>query len=93
MRVETFPTSGGLYGTNVWCNDGRVVFGRGCTEAESKRAALALAALHNEFLSSSPEDRLRQLLSRVETHDHLCAVDVTYAIKAIAEILLKEKVD
>jgi len=68
------------------CSDGTYVAGTGVTKEEAEKAALQRAADRNTFLSSGPQARLREIASR----PYLLANDVTQAIKAIAEILLKE---
>ncbi len=77
--------------TDVWCTDGRVVIGQDVNKEESKRIALERAAEHHAFLAADPRVRLKAVLARAPGTEYLLAADVTYAIKAIAEIILGEK--
>jgi hypothetical protein len=76
--------------TNAICKDGSYKIGFGHTEEESKIKALNAARDHHRFLDSNPRDRLKEILSHAPAPNYLFANDITHAIRAIAEILLKE---
>jgi len=71
------------------CSDGHVICGLGDTQTEAEDAVRRGVAKHHAFLAQSPQDRLREVLSHASDSRQLLSVDVTLAIKAIAEILLK----
>ncbi len=77
--------------TDIWCKDGSVVIGYGKTSDESVENAQKSADAHHAFLDSSPRERLKKILKRAKPPEHLLAVDVTHAIRALAEIVLGEE--